>query len=141
MAVPKNQGLVEKEKAKPQSASIPYAISQSLGDAIEIRPVDCQNDFIAILQQQMQTSIMLADDTQSYKNEGLVIGVGPGVSDGAGGRLKPNIEVGDYVMFGSRNIVQEIVSNNGPYAMKKVVIVSERNIICKLPSQIKWKII
>ena len=141
MAVPKTKKLCEEEAAgvaiKPPSLDI----AEPFEDVVLIRPVDCQNDFVAVLQAQIETTIALSNDDHSYKNEGLAIGVGPGIADGAGGRLKPTVNVGDYVMFGAKNVLQTLAPNDGPYKGRKVVIVSEKNILCKLPSSIKYKVI
>ena len=80
----------------------------------------------------------LSNADSSYKNEGLVVGVGPGVTDGAGGRLLPQVIVGDYVMFGERLVIQKIQSDSPPYQNQVVIIVSEKNIICKLPKNVEW---
>jgi co-chaperonin GroES (HSP10) len=95
---------------------------------------------VAVLQASIETTIELAGTEGQFKNEGLVIGVGPGIADGAGGRLKPSVEVGDYVMFGPRNIAATLEPGDGPYKGKKVVIVSERNILCSLPGSIPYEI-
>lgn len=105
---------------------------------VKIRRINCCNDFVAILQAQVQSNIELAGSSAKFKNEGLVVGVGPGVADGAGGRLKPCVEVGDYVMFGEKNVIQKLESDSPPYKGHIVVILSERNVICKLPKQIDW---
>jgi co-chaperonin GroES (HSP10) len=99
--------------------------------------VKCHNDFVAILQATIETTIELAGMEGQFKNEGVVIGIGPGIADGAGGRLAPSVSLGDYVMFGSRNVVATLEPDSGPYKGKKVVIVSERNILCSLPSPIE----
>jgi co-chaperonin GroES (HSP10) len=143
MAVPKTKKLREEEAAgeAAKTGGLSFDIAEKLLGTVPIRPVDCQNDFIAIMQSQIETTIELSNDDHSYKNEGLVIGVGPGVADGAGGRLAPTISIGDYVMFGARNVLQVLAPDDGPYKGKKVVIVSEKNILCRLPSDIQWEIV
>lgn len=139
---PKSDKLKREEEAS-QTRDVSGAIA--LADPpvvqegpVKVRIVDCCNDFVAILQTQILSTIELSDADSSYKNEGLVIGVGPGVADGAGGRLTPQVIVGDYVMFGERNVVQQIRSDSPPYQGQLVIIVSEKNIICKLPNNIEW---
>lgn len=127
----KSQQTDESVALAEPSSSLPHG-------SVEIRVVDCCNDFIAILQTQIQSTIELVNDAAKYKNEGLVVGVGPGVSDGAGGRLIPCVEVGDYIMFGERNVIQKIESDSPPYQGQLVVILSERNVICKLPTKVDW---
>lgn len=142
MAVPKTKKLRDEEAAGAANESVPsFDIAEKLAGVVKIRPVDCQNDFIAVLQAQLETTIALTNDDHSFKNEGLVIGAGPGVSDGAGGRLALTISVGDYVMFGARNVLQTLTPNDGPYKDRKVVIVSEKNILCRLPTDIQCEIV
>lgn len=148
MAVPKSRKLQEEEAAREQQEhSLPSALSSQSSTAVQesdeilIREVKCCNDFVAIMQFQIETSIAMSDTESTYKNEGIVVGVGPGVADGNSGRLKPTVEVGEIVMFGARNIAAVVESSSPPYEGKKVVIVSERNVLCKIPKKIPFKLI
>ena len=138
---PKSEKLKREEAAND---SVTGVISLATPDPprpegpIQVRKVDCCNDFVAILVTQVHSSIDIPNSDYKYKNEGLVVGVGPGMSDGAGGRLLPQVDIGDYVMYGERNVIQKIESDSPPYIGQVVVIVSEKNIICKLPTIIEW---
>jgi co-chaperonin GroES (HSP10) len=143
MATPKSKKLQKEEAdeaAKPSNrgGSLAIAEPEPLEGPIQVRRVDCCNDFVAVLQSQIHTTIDLVNDDSKFKNEGLVIGVGPGVADGNGGRLKPCVAVGDYIIFCARNVVQRIESNSPPYQGQTVVIISEKNVICKLPTSPDW---
>jgi co-chaperonin GroES (HSP10) len=146
MTIPKTSVLLQSENAgreeQTRAAAVKSAAPPAASDKpiLQIRPVECTNDFVAVLQSELETFLALSDSEERYRNEGLVVGVGPGVADGAGGRLKPCVNVGDYVMFGAKNIVATIHANSGSYADKKVVILSERNILCKLPNKIQFEI-
>lgn len=107
-----------------------------LTDTVQIRPVECYNDFVALLQLRVQSDVIMLDQ---HKNEGLVVGVGPGISDGAGGRLKPSVSIGDVVIFSERNIVTAIESSRPPYNGERVIILSERSLIAKSSTKIEWK--
>lgn len=141
MAIPKSKVLeqIDNEGQTTCTMKDPYASCSSAqkADTIVIRPVRCHNNYVAILQTQIETTIQLAGTEGQYKNEGLVIGVGPGMSDGNGSRLPLSVDVGDYVMIGSKNYVATIVPDNGHYKGQKIVIVSENNIICDVPTDIK----
>ncbi len=64
---------------------------------IQVRPIRCCNDFVAILQFDRTAEIDLPD-TYQKKNEGLVIGIGPGIPvDGT--RVPSQLEIGNVVMF------------------------------------------
>jgi len=142
MTIPKSEKLAkEDDQQEPAEVKVPASIVEATEEPIgplQIRKIECMNDFVAILQATSHSAIMVPEESK-YKNEGVVVGVGPGTSDGAGGRLTPLVEVGDAVMFGGKNIVANIESDSPPYAGHRVVIVSERNIICKLPKKIEWE--
>jgi co-chaperonin GroES (HSP10) len=144
MTIPKSDKLSKEEDQDAQETTemkapaVLTAEEEIQTGPLQIREVQCLNDFVAILQDMTKSSIMVPDASK-YKNEGVVVGVGPGIADGAGGRLTPVVSVGEAVMFGAKNIVAEIESDSPPYAGHKVIIVSERNIICKLPKKIEWE--
>jgi len=146
MSIPSSKKLQTEEASAETSSAFKTPSqfakkTQEEPDALQIRVVKCCNDFVAILQSKIETSIALADEESAYINEGIVVGVGPGISDNAGGRLQPGVEVGDSVMFGHRNVAGLVDSDKPPYAGKRVVIVSERNVICKLPEKLEFDII
>lgn len=141
MATPKSKKLQEEEAGTPERTEAPSAIAVAVPEPegpIQVREVKCLNDFVAILLFEIESSVVMPDADSKYKNEGLVVGVGPGISDGAGGRLECQVEVGDVVMFGERNVIASIASDSPPYAGRKVAIVSDRNLICKLHKQVDW---
>lgn len=142
MSIPKTKKLQAEEAARESSVSPTLATAMTSAantGPIKIREVKCCNDFIAIMQFQVETNIALVNTEDAFKNEGIVVGVGPGVADGAGGRLKPCVEVGETVMFGARNIAAVIESSTEPYKGKKIVIVSEKSIMCKLHRQVPFE--
>lgn len=143
MAIPKSKVLITSEnngREEQTQSAVLKTVGKSSETKLKIRPVGCCNDFVAVLQSEIDTFLALGSSEEKYRNEGIVVGIGPGISDGVGGRLKLTVNVGDYVMFGAKNIVTTIQPDNGPYAGKKVAILSERNIICKLPNPIQFEI-
>lgn len=144
MAIPKSKALISSEstgRGEQTTTTVAKLVSAVDKSVVKIRPVECLNDFVAILQSELETFLAIAGGSQEkFKNEGVVVGVGPGIADGAGGRLRPSVVVGDYVMFGDKNVVAKIEPDTGPYAGKKVVIVSERNILCKLPNKVEFEL-
>jgi co-chaperonin GroES (HSP10) len=141
--IPKSNKLQFEENAErapvPVMQNVLEPVNEPTGK-IKVSEVACCNDFVAIMQFKYETSLAL-DASQAYKNEGLVVGVGPGVSDGSGGRLKPTVAIGDVVMFGAKNVVANIEPASGNYRDKKIVIVSEKSIICKLPVKLDYELI
>lgn len=139
MSIPKSDKLAQEDSA-PVDMRVPAAFNsdepQEEGP-LQIRRIDCLNDYVAILQSATESNLAVPDSAK-YKNEGIVVGVGPGLNDGNGGRLAPCVDLGDSVLFSERNILTALESDNPPYNGKRVIIVSERNIICKLPHNIDW---
>jgi len=140
MAIPKTAKLSEADKqiAEMKAPSVLLDAGSEDTGPVQIRVIQCLNDFVAILQTTTKSNIAIPDASK-YKNEGIVVGVGPGVSDGAGGRLPLSVAVGDVVLFGEKNIIAVLESDSPPYVGKRVIIVSERNIICKLPRKVEFE--
>lgn len=137
MATPKSAKLLREET---QENALPIISALMVGTPqeepsgpIEIREIPCLNEFVAVLLFRVKSDIQLPDK-QQYRNEGIVIGMGPGLPDGAGGRVATQLKLGDVVLFQDRNIVLDINSDKPPYRGQRVVIISERSLICKLPS-------
>lgn len=142
---PKSEKLQREEEAKEEArqgqTEIPSALAvlEKPEGLIQVREVHCLNDFVAILQFEVDTGgIVVPDSDSKYKFEGLVVGVGGGVTDGAGSRLPLQVKVGDVVMFAKHTIAQ-LASDSPPYAGRKIVIISERNLLCKLHKQVEWE--
>jgi co-chaperonin GroES (HSP10) len=133
----KSRKLLEEEQAETNKRSIIIpayggAEEYPLDDAIvKIKPVECLNDFVAILVTTLKSTIQLTEAAK-YKNEGMVIGVGPGVSDGNGGRVPSQLSLGDIVLFKDNNVAMQLDPEEGFYKGKKVVILSEKSLILKL---------
>lgn len=97
---------------------------------VKIKPIKCCNDFVAILQTEVKSTIELAD-TNKFSNEGIVVGVGPGLPTN-GIRCASQLAIGDVVsFFGNPSMV--LTPSSGLYSGRRVVIYPERSIICHLP--------
>ena len=136
MAVPKSGKLLREQAAAADklSAIIPEddtTLVYAPGEAIKIKEVPCCNDFVALLQFRVESSIQL-DEKSAYKNEGMVVGVGPGLPNGNGGRCPSQLTIGEVVSFYG-NPTLTITPNAGAFAGRKIVMVPERSVICKLP--------
>ncbi|MDB4490167.1 hypothetical protein N9045_01485 [bacterium] len=141
MSIPKSKKLeteIENE-APAKEPLLPKTSKPVTGKIITIKPVDCFNDYVALLQTEIETSIELVGTDSQFKNEGIVIGRGTGMSDGQGGRLELSAQLGDYVMFGN-SVVATLQPSDGHYQGRKVVIISERHLICKLPNNVEFEI-
>lgn len=143
MAIPKSKKLAAEEAAEQANVAIsepsPPDAPQpnSPKDLIKIREVKCLNDFVAILQFEHEGTIVRPEDSK-LKNEGMIVGVGSGAPDGAGGRLPPQVKIGEVVMF-SGNPAAVVESQSPPYVGRRVIITSERNLICKLRKPVPFE--
>jgi len=136
--IPKTAKLIKEETASNTKANVdePKVCSKAKKccdsepenyQEIEIREIKCLNDFVAILRFE-EESVIEIPDHQRLKNEGMVIGVGPGVPP----TINAQVIIGDVVAFMPRNIITEIKGTKYPYEGKTITIVSERNIIMTL---------
>ena len=143
MSIPQSKKLQTEIENEP-SVQLPSIVTKELkvaiGTHVEIKPVECFNDFVAILQTEIETTLELVGTNSQFKNEGLVVGYGPGMGDGGGGRLPLSVALGDYVMFGN-SVVATLQPSEGHYQGRKVVIVGERHLVCKLPNSIDFTIV
>jgi co-chaperonin GroES (HSP10) len=140
MATPKSAKLLREEATENLTKKLIYnKHDEESSGPIKIKPIDCLNEFVAVLMFRIKSDIELPE-MQKYKNEGIVIGVGPGMADSNGQRVKSQLQIGDVVIFMERNIVMEINAESEPYKGQRVIILSERNIICKAPP-VEFKVV
>jgi co-chaperonin GroES (HSP10) len=136
MAPPKSDKLAREEAITVKQAAIPqddYVVPvYGPDDKIKIKELTCYNDYVALVQFRINSRIELSGDA-SYKQEGLVVGVGPGIPASDGKRCPSQLIIGDVVSFYGRPTL-ELNPTEGVYAGRRVVITSERSVICKLPS-------
>lgn len=85
--------------------------------------VDCLNDYVAIL---LAPSSDVLKVDERYKNEGMVVGVGPDVM-GA-------VNVGDFVTIRQNNYTV-LKPDDGPYAGLTVALVHKPDLITRLPKR------
>lgn len=112
-------------------ASMPFQIKERSTETIKIRPIECCNDWIAVLQFHIDTELALPSEGGT-KTEGIVIGVGPGMPTANGLRCPSQLKIGDVVTFADKAVVRAIASDSPPYKDQLVVILNERNVFCKL---------
>lgn len=99
---------------------------------IKIKKIECLNEFVAVLVTTVESSIQLTENSR-FKNEGMVVGVGPGLPDGNGGRTASQLALGDTVLFKDNNVALQLDPDSGFYKGKRIIIISEKSLICKLP--------
>jgi len=133
MAIPQSAKLKKEESKKPTPAPFAAAVAAPVESGpIAIKVVECLNDNVAVLRFKMHSTIAMPDGVQ-FKNEGIVIGIGPGVAAGDGTRCPSQLAIGDVVMFMDRNVITELAMSTPPYKDCNVILISERSLLCKLP--------
>lgn len=130
--MPPKSAKLSREDAQLSHLMLPESVTVNVdsGEPIKIKPIPCCNEFVAVLRSSVTGNVIVSN---AYKNEGVVVGIGPGLPDNNGARIKTQLKLGDVVMFIERNIVSSIEPKDGLYAGKSLVIIQERNLICKLP--------
>lgn len=115
-------------------APLPPVVSSG---PLVIRPITTYNEWVAILQEQREVEgglVVKADELT--RPEGVVVGVPRRLPDGNGGFYEPQVAIGDRVAFQQRNVVVGFTpapDSDSPYKGKTVIIISERNIMYRLP--------
>jgi hypothetical protein len=132
--IPKSKTLrqIESEKSAQQVADqSPPVVAYDPGQKIKIKKVECFNDFVAILQFRIHVNGIELGDS-GFKQEGMVVGFGPGLPSTNGTRCPSQLSLGKVVAFYG-NPVTSMEPKQGLFAGHKIIMVSERNIICGLP--------
>lgn len=131
MPIPKSEKLASESTGENSyymdapTAHLMPASHESLyeSEVLQIKELFPLNDMVAILLESADTTIVLQDKDR-FKNEGVVVGVGP---------LTSQVALGDVVLFPERS-PQVLDISEGFYKGKRMVLVSERNMLMKLKS-------
>ena len=94
----------------------------------EIHIVDCLNDLVAVQIFQRKSDLALPD-SEKFSNEGIVIGIGPGLPDNNGNRVPTQLKIGDVVSFVGRNGMK-IQRQDRPD--DQILLIPERSLLCRL---------
>lgn len=125
--------VAAEERAAHQSASAVAEVVAAANSIAKVREIPCCNEFVAVLQDEYKIDSKLEIQGEAkYINEGMVVGVGPGTASN-GARVPSQLALGDRIMF-SGNQVLMITPSGGTYQGRKVIIINERQAICKLPA-------
>jgi co-chaperonin GroES (HSP10) len=144
MATPRSEKRLKELKAQSGDGQLDafrettgfIAPDAMLDTTFKIKPIECCNEFVAVLQviKPQSSSVIMPEDSETNL-EGVVIGVGPGIPNGNGGRCPSQFKIGDSALFIRKNIALEMEPRSGFYSGKKILIISERSFIVKLPPQ------
>ena len=144
MAIPKSEKLRKEEDATNEVKKDPLVLdddSNIISGPLKIKPIRCLNEFVAILKQRVKTNIAMPNDADMFEQEGIVVGIGPGLPDGCGGRVQTQLKLGDVVLLPTKTpIAGEFMPAHGAYAGQKVVIVQERSILCVMSTKVEFEL-
>ena len=127
--IPKTEKLLVEENTVSSSIEGPSAYMEPKPEIHsnafrDIKPLRPLNDYVAVWLEANNTTIVLSEGDK-YKNEGVVVGVGPNVTQ---------ISVGDVVLFPDRANMHIINTDGGFYKGERIILMSERNFLMKLRS-------
>lgn len=100
------------------------------GQEIPIKEIECFNDSVAILQFRISSKLELT--SSQFKQEGMVVGVGPGLPTSTGTRCPSQLKLGKVVSFyGTPAAAIEPAA--GVYKGQRIIIITERMVLTGLP--------
>jgi co-chaperonin GroES (HSP10) len=134
--IPKTEKLAKEEACrheKPCAHETEKAVknAKTANQSVIIKKIKMLNEFVAVKLFEHESELALPEERR-FRNEGIVVGVGAGLPDGSGGRCESQLTIGDVVLVPEKNILTTLNIVGHPYDNAKIVVVSERNIICKM---------
>jgi len=133
--VPRSPAVNKDEPAKQHNV----AVAPQLEEVTMIAPITTYNEWVVIQPFNLATDILLPSNVD-YRNVGIVVGKSDTVMAPNGERVSSVLNYGDVVLFQKKSVVGDMFISKEPYLGKRLVMLSERNVICKLPS-IPFKIL
>lgn len=100
-------------------------------DVIKIAPITTFNDWVLLIPFLIETNLELPVDAE-YRNVGIVIGKSNTIMAPSGQFVQSQLTYGQVVWFQKRSIVGEMRVEQDPYIGRRIVVMSERNLICSL---------
>ena len=125
MAMPKSEKLAQEEQQNQVAFYNRYdeAVKPSKIDPTKLAPIQCLNEFVALLPYFQTSSTIHLPGEGLKSDEGLVVGVGDQVH---------NVQVGDVVKYSTKHIAHVMAVENGPYKDLKIVLLSVKSLYCKI---------
>ena len=144
MAIPKSEKLQNEEESEKTVTKVAQDVANEAQDTgpVKIKPVKCLNEFVAILKRRVKTNIVVSSDADMFEQEGIVVGIGPGLPDSCGGRIATQLQLGDVVLISPKTpVAGELLPKYGEYAGQKIVIVQERSLLCIMSTKVEFEIV
>lgn len=124
--------LVAEEEIKGETPAmcLPIGVYERQ-DKIQIKPLVTHGEWLMVMPFAPETNLILPQQMQ-YKNFGVVIGSSETMMAPNGNFVKSLIKAGDVVMFMERTSPQEVKLDFEPYKNRKIILISERNIMFRM---------
>ena len=122
----------ENAKSEGPGPALPQ-LHKKMPDVLEIAPIVTFNDWVLLVPFTVETNLLLPATTD-YRNIGVVVGKSETMLAPNGQRVKSGLEYGQVVLFQKRSVVGEMAIAAEPYVGRKIIIMSERNIVALLPA-------
>lgn len=134
MELAKSRKLRADEAADDAKVDVPLSIpTQQRDDIIRIRPIETLNEFVIVMPFTLETNILLPSNAE-YQPYGIVVGSSLTIMAPDGSRVASVLRPGDVVRFWERNIVDQDYKTPDPlYANRRLILLSERGILTRLP--------
>lgn len=115
-----------------------YAVPEAGGKFVpisEIMPITTFNDWVVVAPFPAIETVIALPGESDYRNIGLVVGKSSSIMAPNGDRVESALEYGMVVLFQKRAVVDDKLKiNKGQYAGKRLVLLSEKNVIMQLPA-------
>lgn len=131
--LPVSPAALANEDTKQDSTPLLPNLLPKQGGTIEIAPIETLNEWVVLVPFNIETNLILSADTQ-YRNIGVVVGKSKTVLAPSGERVASALEYGMTVLFQKKSVVGEMSIDQHPYQGRRLIILSERNIVCRLPA-------
>jgi len=138
MQIPMSKKAALEQDAKRSAVEVEHQIHKH-DDIIKIIPIVTINDWVVIIPFVLETNLILPMNAD-YRNVGIVVGRSESIMSHSGQFVCSRLMIGDVVLFQKKSVVAEMAISQYPYKDKRLIIISERNVVCKLPS-VKFEII
>lgn len=111
--------------------SLPIPVAERT-PLVKIKRIRTLNDWVILAPFRAESNLELPA-ASSYKEIGIVVGTPEFSYAPNGARIPAQVAVGDVVLFRERDVVGELDIKLVPYVGRRLIFLSERNIICWMP--------
>ncbi len=130
--VMQSKKLRAEEEAKPTNAILDIPVVKK-DKVIKIAPIRTFNDWVILMPFNIDTNLELQADSQ-YRDVGIVVGKSETMMTPHGEFVPSRLRWGQVIWFQKKSVVGELGITKEPYAGRRLILLSEKNVICELPA-------